>query len=93
MTVCTSCGAPILWAVTETGKRIPVDREPVAGGNLRLATVERDADGKVTVCDISPPTARVVGATIDLFDPGDNGERWMPHHATCPQANEWRKPR
>ena len=32
MNECRSCGAPIRWARTEKGKRIPLDVEPV--GNL-----------------------------------------------------------
>ncbi len=26
---CRSCGAPIFWAITPSGKRIPLDAEPV----------------------------------------------------------------
>lgn len=33
---CRSCRAPILWAVTEKGRRIPLDPEPRADGNLVL---------------------------------------------------------
>lgn len=29
MTRCRSCGAPIVWAVTAAGKRMPLDAEPV----------------------------------------------------------------
>lgn len=42
MSVCRSCGAPIRWEVTVNDKRIPLDPEPVANGNLGI----RD-DGKV----------------------------------------------
>jgi len=28
---CRSCGAPVFWAITERGKRMPVDTEPYAG--------------------------------------------------------------
>lgn len=30
------CGAPVIWATTPRGKNIPLDPEPVAGGNLEL---------------------------------------------------------
>ena len=30
MAQCRSCGASIVWAVTEKGKRIPMDAEPLA---------------------------------------------------------------
>lgn len=36
MAKCFSCGAEIVWALTEKGKRMPVDAEPVADGNLEL---------------------------------------------------------
>ena len=34
---CSSCHAEIIWALTERGKRMPVDANPVpAGGNVTL---------------------------------------------------------
>lgn len=33
---CHSCGEPIVWCRTETGKRMPVNVEPVTEGNLVL---------------------------------------------------------
>lgn len=33
---CRSCGAPVVWAHTENGQRIPVDPQPITGGNLLL---------------------------------------------------------
>lgn len=30
--VCRACGAPIIWAITPRGKRMPVDREPLEEG-------------------------------------------------------------
>ena len=33
---CSSCGAAIVWAKTTKGKRMPVDAEPAAGGNINL---------------------------------------------------------
>lgn len=80
MSLCKSCSAEIRWAFTANGERIPVDRHPVAGGNLRLI------QGEGLRID-----ARVVGSTIDMLDPTDDGTRWMPHHATCPDAEQWRQ--
>ncbi len=28
---CSSCGAPIVWGKTKTGKRIKLDAEPIGG--------------------------------------------------------------
>lgn len=33
---CDTCGAPVIWCRTETGKRMPVDTQPAHDGNLRL---------------------------------------------------------
>lgn len=33
---CRSCGAEIFWRKTTAGKMIPLDREPVADGNLSV---------------------------------------------------------
>lgn len=42
MATCKSCGAEIFWAVTQKGKRMPVDTEPREDGNLEI--VEQAAD-------------------------------------------------
>lgn len=34
--VCSSCGAPIRWALSEKSKRIPLDAAPVEDGNIIL---------------------------------------------------------
>ncbi len=33
---CRSCGALIVWVVTQNGKRMPVDAQPSEKGNLRI---------------------------------------------------------
>lgn len=39
MTVpCSSCQAPIVWARSVKGKAMPLDAEPVLGGNVELDT-------------------------------------------------------
>lgn len=34
MSQCRSCEAPVEWAKTRTNKNIPLDIEPVLGGNI-----------------------------------------------------------
>jgi hypothetical protein len=36
MSACSSCKARVLWAKTTTGKDIPLNPDPVIGGNLEL---------------------------------------------------------
>jgi len=36
MSVCSSCGAQIFWAMTAAGKSMPLDRRPVENGNVIL---------------------------------------------------------
>jgi hypothetical protein len=73
---CRSCHAAIVWAVTEAGRRMPLDVEPDPAGNL--AIVEYLADG-------TPVVAFDAGARalLDL--------RYLSHFATCPQAGDWRR--
>lgn len=54
---CRSCGAPILWARTQAGVPIPLDRDPTPEGNL----VEEE-DGRVRV--IAGPLEVPTGTTI-----------------------------
>jgi len=76
---CRSCSAEIVWAETTGGERMPLDVRPAAGGNVRL------------VDDNGTRRAHVVGSTIDLFDPDDDGTRFMPHFVSCPDAGSWRR--
>lgn len=43
-TKCRSCGAPVIWARTPAGKRIPLDLTPTDDGNVLL-----DDHGTATV--------------------------------------------
>lgn len=76
MSTCRACSSPIRWARTVNGRAIPLDQEPTADGNVIL-----DGD-----------TAHVIGNTgtvpFELAHLADE-DRWMPHHATCPN---WSKP-
>jgi hypothetical protein len=79
MTVCRSCGAEMCWATTAVGKAMPLNPHPDPAGNVRLTTIAGQT------------VAQVVGATIDLLDPTDDGVRYIAHFATCPHADRWRQ--
>lgn len=82
-----SCGANILWAETEKGKRIPIDPTPVVDGNMRLIVRENHL----------PPLALVVPyAQLERIGTlremkGDPEELFKSHFATCPNASKHRK--
>lgn len=42
MSQCRSCGAPVIWLqpMTESGKRMPVDAEPRADGNVSIIELD-----------------------------------------------------
>lgn len=75
-TSCESCGAPIVWrAHSKTGKLAPIDAAPNPDGNAYLMPGGRY--GLVTARE------REAG-----FLP--RTPLYMPHYATCPQADLWR---
>lgn len=77
-TECRSCGAPIVWARSvTTGRALPVDADPTPTGNLRLTPGH---DGR--------PRAEVTGPP-SLLDTED-GDRYVSHFATCPNADDHR---
>ncbi len=88
MAACGSCGARIVWAVTEKGNRMPVDADPNPAGNvIILAGVRapglRGDSPVVRVFANAEPTLGEEDISID-------GKRYMPHHATCPNAADHR---
>lgn len=79
MAACRSCGAQIRWAVTDKGKRIPLDWEPDAEGNVLLVLDE---------------TALEMVALVDRKDrpiAGLAGQRYFSHFKTCPDAAQHRR--
>lgn len=79
--LCSSCKARIRWAVTQTGRRIPLDPDPTARGNVRLE-----------------PAAPAGVAQTAIVIPADQraryaGQLYLSHFATCPYADQHRKPR
>lgn len=75
--VCRGCGNEIRWALTDKGKGIPLDPEPVDDGNLVLDG--EHGDGR--------PVVRYVrkGEDTGILP------RYKTHFATCENADEFRK--
>lgn len=73
---CRSCKARIVWAITARGKRMPFDMAPTRDGNMVL---ERSGLAE----------SLLRARPVELMDLGV--ERYMPHHATCPDADRWRR--
>lgn len=76
-TACKSCGAPVIWAVTVKGARMPVDQAPADDGNVVLIMSERGTEAIV----VSSP------------DEHPGVVRRKSHFATCANAAQHRKPR
>lgn len=70
---CRSCGAAIVWTLTQKGKRMPVDAEPVSNGKFVLEDEEDDEKRR----------AVYIGEKG-----GYGGERYSSHFGTCPHAAE-----
>jgi hypothetical protein len=80
MSRCRSCDAPLLWARTERGNRIPLDREPYSGPEPAGLFVLRYPDGYALAIAVSP------GAFED--EP-----LYRSHFVTCPNAALHRRSR
>ena len=81
-TTCRACGAPIGFIKTVAGKTIPVDPEEVAywqrtGGSKKIVT----------------PNGEVVSAELEGDPQTATGIGYISHFATCPCADQFRKPR
>jgi hypothetical protein len=84
---CRSCGAAIEWAVTERGKRMPVDAEPVEDGTILLS---HKVMGEPPVATVQSK-AQIEQARSEAAHLGQPHRLFKSHFATCPQSNRWRK--
>lgn len=78
---CRSCDAPILWGATAKGRRIPLDPEPVAGGNLELERL------------VTPIASVLRVRYVAKEDIHPDIARHVTHFATCPNARRHRRNR
>lgn len=72
---CRSCHEPIIWALSLTGKRMPVDVEPTETGNLILSSHRPDP-----IVTVASKTGRYSGQKL-----------YRSHFATCPRVERHRK--
>lgn len=77
---CTSCSAPVEWALTHNFKRMPIDAAPAPDPTNLIAW--RDTDGEIHVRDRDG-----IGAT----DAPSDARYATSHFATCPNADQFRK--
>lgn len=75
MAECWSCKAPITFALTATGKKMPLDAEPVDDGEYVI-----DYDDEGAPHTFHQPVPDLMGTP-----------RYKPHWATCPHAKQHRK--
>lgn len=80
MAACRSCKAPITWAITENGRKIPLNRGPDPAGNLTKTGA--------TVSGLPEVHYRTRG---DEDRPEET--RYTAHFATCPEAARHRRSR
>ena len=80
MSRCKGCSAVMIWATTEGGSAIPLNPDPVAGGNIVMTSVP-GAGGPD-----APSSLRATYVTPDPAVP-----RYVAHFTTCPAAKKFRK--
>ena len=73
---CSACGVEIRWALTVKNKRMPLDATENPEGNVILNEQGR---------------AEVLGPLERSIAVAEGQPLYMPHHATCPNADEFRK--
>jgi hypothetical protein len=76
MPKCRSCGAEIIWSLTASGKKTPLDKEP---DRFSGTVYYRGGYAKY-----------LSGA--DLDEARRRGDLlYVPHWANCPPARDWRR--
>lgn len=84
---CRSCNAPVVWTVTTSGARMPLDAVPLPGDSVvgLFVLVKRVDDA---------PLAVAAASVIDTAAVHVDGVAFFrSHFASCPDARTHRKPR
>ena len=74
---CRLCGRPVVWALTDNGRRMPVDAQPVAPDVLAFLVLWFYSEEE-------PHPQQRVSYTRN---PRYTGPRWISHWATCPDRS------
>lgn len=77
---CKGCGQEIYWLQTRAGKSMPCDTDPVA------YWAKPKAQGKVVLAN-----GEVVSCVFTGNIDKSTGIGYIPHFATCPQADRFRR--
>lgn len=80
MPECRSCGAPIVWGVTKSGKKMPLDERPEKRAVMVEAYLPDDEETSGSTWYYRAPDSDHV-AIVDTF---------VPHFASCPDASRWK---
>jgi hypothetical protein len=82
---CRSCRAPMLWVSMSSGKRNPLDREPIPEGNVLLVE-HRNPNGELWRLGVVLHNADLLDELRELGVP-----LYVSHFSTCPDADEHRR--
>lgn len=80
VTRCRSCERPIYWGVWPTGKKMPIDADPVTTG--KLVVTYSPASNTLRLEQFNPNDVKHT----------HNRRRFDSHFATCPDAQKHRRP-
>lgn len=86
MSQCRSCHAEIEWVVTERGKNMPIDAEPVEGGNLVFTGTIHHSVGRASYREVRYLRKGIQPSTLL----GESEETYVSHFATCPNSEQHR---
>lgn len=78
MNTCRSCGAAVRFVRTAKGKTQILDAEPSESGNVQIILLGGEE------------VAHVLGGEFRAAAQIESIPLYLDHHATCPQAEDWR---
>lgn len=85
---CSSCGASMIWVITQAGSPMPIDELAVPDGNLLLIPAINPDD---------PPSVKYLSGIERMSLAADAGEQghiatfYVSHFATCPDGPAHRR--